>query len=146
MEWLSGQWEGPVRISTAIEEKWWERCERDRPGVYRLFALRDGSTFDPMPLCRVCGTDETGTIYIGASGNVAFRLGDLLKEHSDQYQSNSHIPLSARLAEKFGPAQLAFCWQFTDDPWRRENEIVSAYEAVFGEPPPNNSQRPRWAG
>ena len=31
---------------------------------------------------------------------------------------------------------------FARHPCKREKEIVSGYEAVFGEPPPNNSQRP----
>ena len=31
---------------------------------------------------------------------------------------------------------------FARHPCKRGKEIVSGYEAVFGEPPPNNSQRP----
>jgi len=142
-EWLSGQWEGPVRISTAIEEKWWERCERKRPGVYRLFALRDGNTFEPMPLSRACGADDTGTIYVGASENVFNRLGALVKEHRGDYRGKPHRPLADPLAEKFTPERLAFYWRFDDQPWQLEKAIVTAYEGVFGEPPPNNRQRPR---
>jgi hypothetical protein len=43
-------------------------------------------------------------------------------------------------------AQKVFCdsggWVFARHPWKREKEIVSGYEAVFDEPPPNTSQRP----
>jgi hypothetical protein len=42
--------------------------------------------------------------------------------------------LSPRFAEEFGSARLAFSWQFSDHPWKREKEIVNGYEAVFGEP------------
>ena len=48
----------------------------------------------------------------------------MLKEHSEQYRSNSHIPLSPRFAEEFGSARLAFSWQFSDHPWKREKRTL----------------------
>jgi hypothetical protein len=95
-----------------------------------------------MPLSRICGTDETGTLYIGAAGKSLFnRLGSLLKTHSPEYLSEPHRVLPARLANSFPPSRLAFAWEWTNKPWDREQELLRAYEDAFGELPPANGQR-----
>ena len=142
MSWLTGNWSPLVRISDAIEGKWWETLSPDSKGVYRLIALCDTENFNPMPLNRVCGTDETGTLYIGATDRALLnRLGSLVKTHRKDYASQPHRRLSAPLAERFPENKLATSWEYTTSPWDREAELLMAYEAQFGELPPNNGQR-----
>jgi hypothetical protein len=129
-------------MSDAVEKSWWESLAR-RAGVYRLVALRDDTTFVPMPLNRVCGVDDTGTIYIGQTDKQLIeRLGALVKTHRKDYRSSPHRRLSSTLAASFPSERLAFTWEYTSPPaWKREAELLSAYEHEFGELPPNNGQR-----
>ena len=145
MPWFDEKtWSALIRMSEAIEKRWWEQVQQGRTGVYRLIALADSSDFTPALLCRVCGTDETGTLYVGASKqSLANRLGSLVMTHRPEYTSKTRAPLSRKLDERFPPGKLAMSWEFTDEPWQREAELLSAYEEAFGELPPRNSQTPR---
>ena len=85
MTWLSGMWSDLIRISEAIDHKWWEKLQPNTKGVYRLVAIA-GDSLTPVPLNRVCGSDETGTLYIGASDRPLLnRLGSLVKTHRTDY-------------------------------------------------------------
>ena len=138
MTWLTGEWSPLIRIGDAIEQKWWEKLPSNHPGVYRLVALRDNS-LDPEPLCRVCGTDEEGTLYIGASQqSLAWRLGALVKTHRPDYKSQPHRVLSKQLATKFTANRLGISWELAEKPWRRESKLLVVYEDTFGELPPSN--------
>jgi hypothetical protein len=140
MSWLTGDWPKLIRISEAIESQWWKELEPNRPGVYRLVAL--DANGNPMPLNRVCGTDETGTLYIGASNRPLLnRLGSLVKTNRADYASRPHRQLSIPLGNLFPEDRLAITWEYTEVPWQRESELLMAYEAQFGELPPNNAQR-----
>jgi hypothetical protein len=142
MSWLDGDWGQPFRIGEAIEKEWWQLLERNRKGVYRLIALRSKSNLSPARLSRVCGIDETGTLYIGASDASLFnRVGGLVMTHHHEYKSNPHRPLSPRLAKRFREDKLAVSWEYTDAPYDREQRLLVAYESVFGELPPANNQR-----
>jgi hypothetical protein len=140
MSWCDGKWNGTIRISEAIENKWWDKLESERTGVYRLIALDENGR--PIPLNRVCGTDETGTLYVGASDRPLLnRLGSLVKTHRGEYVSKPHRELSMTLSKYFPDSRLGMTWEYTDLPWQREAELLMAYEAKFGELPPNNGQR-----
>jgi hypothetical protein len=139
MSWLTGNWSKLIRMSQAVEQRW-NKLERNRPGVYRLVALDADSKL--MPLNRVCGTDETGTLYIGASNRPLLnRIGQLVKTLRADYKSKPHRQLSIPLANRFPENRLGITWEYTEVPWRREAELLTAYEAEFGELPPNNAQR-----
>ena len=129
-------------MSEAIEQKWWERLEGGRRGVYRLVALSNATSLTPAPLNRVCGTDETGTLYIGGSDKpLKDRLGALVTTIRADYKGEPHRPLSKPLSARFPANLLAMSWEYNDDPWWREARLLMAYEQEFGERPPNNGQR-----
>jgi hypothetical protein len=142
MSWLTGSWSKLIRISEAIEREWWKELQPNRKGVYRLVALDSRANATPMPLNRVCGIDETGTLYIGASDRPLLnRLASLVKAHRADYESQPHRQLSIPLTNRFPENRLAITWEYTDAPWQREAELLMAYEEQFGELPPNNGQR-----
>jgi hypothetical protein len=140
MSWLNGSWNETIRISEAIENRWWDKLESKKTGVYRLIAL--GENGEPIPLNRVCGTDATGTLYIGATDRPLLnRLGSLVKTHRTDYVGKPHRELPVTLSEYFPDGRLGMTWEYTNFPWQREAELLTAYEAKFGELPPNNGQR-----
>jgi hypothetical protein len=145
MPWLDGNWQPPFRIGVASKDKYWEQFERqknDAKGVYRLISLQGLDNFAPEPLHRVCGIDETGTLYIGAAERSLFnRVSSLVITHRMDYKSTPHKPLSPRLAERFGEMMLAISWEYTETPFEREQQLLVNYEALFGELPPANNQR-----
>jgi hypothetical protein len=107
-------------------------------------ALRDGSSLDRIPLNRVCGVDETGTLYIGRSQeSLLNRLASLIATHHHGFTAAPHRKLCKGLAALFPDDKLAFSWEATDDPKLRESKLLWAYEDVFGELPPINSQKPK---
>jgi hypothetical protein len=123
---------------------------RPQGGVYRLIALADVELRTPMVINRVCGRDETGTLYIGvAARTLRLRLQQLMRslrrppafrfrlkpEHhvGDMIRSN-------RLLEKMLPREcLAVTWAYEKRPWTAEEELISQYLASFGELPPLNT-------
>jgi hypothetical protein len=144
MRWLTGEWSEDIRISSAIDEKWWEKLSPEnpwkRPGIYRLIAFAS-KTSEPEPLQRICGVDETGTLYIGASKELGNRLSALVTTHHPDYKGQPHQALPQQLARRFPPNQLGFVWQYTETPWHREAELLTSYENAFGELPPLNGQK-----
>jgi hypothetical protein len=139
---ITGEWSNPVRMSSAIKDQWWTQCTRS-PGVYRLIALRNTTSFEPLTLARVCGRDQEGTVQIGGARNLHNRLSQLVMASRGDYRGKPHRVLCAPLAKLLPAERLAFSWQTHDEPWVREKELLLAYEAAFGELPPNNNQRPR---
>ena len=72
--WLTGKW-SPL---CCIAQWQSDLCKPDAPGVYRLVALDPNNV--EAQLERACGTDATGTLYIGRSkksvrGRVGSRAG-----------------------------------------------------------------------
>ena len=146
MTWLDDKgWSAPIRMSEAIEKKWWEQVPKGRKGVYRLIALAEANNnIMPAALRRVCGVDETGTLYIGASKqSLANRLGSLVMTHRSDFKGKPRAPLSKLLGERFPADKLAMSWKLTEKPWQREADLLRAYEEAFGELPPRNSQYPK---
>ena len=60
---IPGSWVGPYTLND-LGSYISSFCE-PRPGVYRLIALDAAGAQKPAPLNRICGVDETGTLYIG---------------------------------------------------------------------------------
>jgi predicted GIY-YIG superfamily endonuclease len=143
MAWLNEeQWSKPIRMSEAWEQEWWRKVPLDKNGVYRLIALTDNSDLIPAPINRVCGTDETGTIYIGSSDSLKSRLDTLVMAHNAHFKTKSRPPFSKPLSERFPDDKLAMSWEFTGESGQRENELLKAYVEAFGELPPLNKQEP----
>jgi hypothetical protein len=63
-------------------------------GVYRLIALEaKGEISKPAALNRVCGKDESGTLYIGESGDLGRRLNQM-RRSAGHRRENSHGAIS----------------------------------------------------
>ena len=142
MAWDDGQWSATYFVSSKAEVLWWTGCKHV-PGVYRLVALKEPNSLVPEPLNRVCGTDETGTVYIGKSNELQHRVAELVMQHRVGNLTKAHVPLSAKMAEKFDENRLAVCWEFSPEgasPRAREAQLLALYNAEFGELPPLNSQ------
>ena len=142
MAWLTREWSRTHRITDRTDMPWFGDCA-DRPGVYRLVALRAGSGQEPATLARVCGSDEAGTLYIGAAvRSLPGRIGQLVRQHVPEFRGGGHTPLSATLAKLFPPDRLAVCWSYISDGsdvFAVERGLLDAYTMAFGERPPLNS-------
>jgi hypothetical protein len=140
--WLTGEWSPIYRLTADLDgsEPWYEHCPPKTKGVYRLVALSKNGR--PAPIRRACGVDMTGTLQIGASSNLESRLGSLVKTHRpDRFSSGGHNRLRSKLAERFPPERLGLTWQRTrGDPYKREEQLIAAYDEEFGDHPPNNRQ------
>jgi hypothetical protein len=143
MAWLTGTWSPLCRVIEDIPGKrWFDLCVPDGPGVYRLIALdASKSGIVPASLDRVCGSDPTGTLYIGAAGSLQGRLGDLVKTNDPtKFKGGGHRRLTMKLAECFSPQWRALVWEYADEPFEREGQLLRDYEGQFGERPPVNTQ------
>lgn len=124
--------------TTRLESGAWDQ----RAGVYRLIGLEDTTGLSPAVIQRVCGNDVTGTLYIGAAEVLRNRIGSLVQTlRPDIFRSAPHKSLTAKLAARFPTDSLAISWEFSDRPWDRENELLQAYVAEFGELPPHNRRQ-----
>jgi hypothetical protein len=145
IRWLTGRWCPLYRIvENAFGRRWNDFCKPDGPGVYRLVALDSSkSGIVPAPLERVCGTDPTGTLYIGRSESLRNRLSSLVRsQNPTKILGGDHIPVSGKLAKRFPRQWLAITWQRTNsgDCRMREATLFGHYMARFGELPPMNGQ------
>lgn len=136
---------GHRSVDTAVEQEWYKKFNRIdgdqdlRPGVYRLVALDQPRASAPALIHRVCGDDATGTLYVGASDCLRNRISSLVATNrQDQYRHSPHKPLAPQLSALFPTNRLAFSWEFSEDPWGREIELLEAYLSEFGELPPHN--------
>lgn len=143
MSWMGDGWSPAYRVVSHTGDPWWEACG-DTPGVYRLIGLADPESLSPRTIARVCGTDETGTIYIGSSLKLGGRVAKLIMQHTESYRTKQHKALPRVLAQRFPPRQLAFSWCFVDkdDAARiKESTLLASYEEIFGELPPLNGSK-----
>ena len=146
MSWLSGDWSVLYRVTDRSEEAWFNDQslrETTRQGVYRLVALTNDVDFDVMILDRVCGKDNSGTVYLGAARSLLGRVADLVATHHPDFKSKRHREMPTRLAKMLPPSRLAVCFQYVDAdscPFKRENQLMNAYYAKYGERPPLNRQ------
>ena len=142
MNWATGNWAPLVRITEPDETKRWSKFCEDRPGVYRLIAL-DGVTPELMPasITRACGTDATGTLYIGMATSLPGRLGVLVRTHHPDYpDGRGHPKLHPPLAKRFPPEKLAITWEYAEAANDRERQLMDLYINAFGDRPPLNPQ------
>lgn len=146
MSWISIEWSQLYRITDRDKNPWFNDVSLKQSkghGVYRLVALQNETDYHPMPINRVCDTDSTGTIYLGAAMSLLGRIGDLVATHNPLYKSTKHRPLPATLAQMLPPERLAVCFQHVPEnmsPFDKEHELMKLYYEKFGERPPLNRQ------
>ncbi len=110
------------------------------PGVYRLIAK-------DRTIPRACGDDNSGTLYIGQTGALDGRIGELRKTLRPQdWKSGSHgagklLRETAVLSAKFSVEILATVYALSETPFECEDALIRAYVNQFGEGPPLNRQR-----
>ena len=128
MTWLIGDWSRIYLADTALEERWLKSCWCS--GIYRLIGLQN--TLTPAQICRACGTDPTGTLYLGQTTNLYVRLSSLVRSKS------LYRLLPDKLAEQFPSSRLGISWQQVEAPQlaSRERELLRNYIAEFGDRPP----------
>jgi hypothetical protein len=112
--------------------------------------MADFETGTPMIINRVCGQDQTGTLYIGlARRSVRFRLQQLMRSLREPRQFRSHkehdagraIHRNPLLKEKFPRECLAVRWAYDNNPQFFEGNLLAHYFKCFGEIPPLNVKR-----
>lgn len=131
------EWSQPVRVSeyphiTRIGRE--DKLPADK-GVYRIIALANDDDFTAAPLVRVCGVDDTGTLYIGV-GEGRFGLGSRPGKAMVGASFHQHYKFCKPLADQFPTNRLAIVWCRHGAPTRLEEQLVHAYEDVYGEFPP----------
>ena len=112
-------------------------------GVYRLVALAN-TEGDPKPaqLDRVCGSDPTGTLYIGEAGGLSERLNQMRRSfgREDSHGASSFWRQSSALRARFPLTKLGIALLYTGTKVRQmvERDLVRAYLNSFGDTPPLN--------
>ncbi len=136
------EWSRLYRITDRIVDPWYD-SSLDRPGLYGLIGLTDATVPTTATLQRVCGSDLSGTVYIGSTGNLRPRVGALVMQHDrERFRGGGHKPLPARLAADFPPDRLALRWRYLPqdvDRYAEERRLITAYTDTFGEPPSLNA-------
>jgi hypothetical protein len=120
-------------------------------GVYRLVGLANPGINVPAKIDRVCGSDETGTLYIGRASSqrsLQLRLGTLFRTLNARkgivYSGHSaaeflrHHPL---LSARFPLDRVAVTWSYDYYDTMAEQILFARYVRSFGEAPPLNLQR-----
>ena len=105
----------------------------------------------PAKIDRVCGPDETGTLYIGRANDqraLQTRLGNLFRtlraRKGVAYSGHNaaeflrHHPL---LSARFPPDRLAVSWSYDHHDVMAEQILFGRYVRFFGEAPPLNLQQ-----
>ena len=150
---IPGFWTGLHRIDR-INRSTFKNLRRS-PGVYRLVALADSAKNNPQPISRLCGTDQTGTLYVGMEG-VCFdskgRFGQLIrsardvhhgrrlfKRYNDEHYAGLRLRSHSILNTLFPPDKLAVEWRYVEDKLaasQAERELFDLYFHCFGDTPP----------
>lgn len=141
---IPGVWYGPRSVKDI--GSYIGKYVKARGGVYRLVAMADVKTMTPMVINRVCGRDQTGTLYIGyADTSVSFRLQQLMRSlrARDGFVSSEHgagkmLGRSPQLKEMFPRECLAVNWTYHEHPYTFERNLLWHYFKCFGEIPPLN--------
>jgi hypothetical protein len=146
---VPGHWVGPYTVKR-VGHYVSDYCQ-PTSGVYRLIGLDDSGK--PASLNRICGSDQTGTLYIGREGKnfaVRSRLSKLVRslqeprrrgegcsyneEHHAGYRLRRHFSLSRR----FPISHLAITWCYSRQSALAERILLDAYFREFGDTPPLN--------
>jgi hypothetical protein len=125
-----------------VDGGYFEKKHFGYTGVYRLFALdTEGDISRPATLNRVCGQDESGTLYIGESNDLGRRLNEL-RRSAGRRREGSHgaIAMLRRITSLNYPvAKLGLAVLFTGLRTKAiERDLLWAYMNTFGDTPPLN--------
>ncbi len=113
-------------------------------GVYRLIALASERDLGkPATLNRVAGSDASGTLYIGETGNLARRLNEFQRSGWGSRNEESHGAIAMLRQIKclpYFPNKIAIALLFTDvgDTRGVERDLIRTYMNSFGDTPPLN--------
>lgn len=130
MGWLEGEWSEAHLIADREHAPWFKACS-DHPGVYRLIGLANEGDLVPAVIPRVCGSDDTGTIYIGAAKSLIGRIGRLVLQHLPPFKGGNHTAMPVVLANKFPSTKLAVQWRLVDAPediFSTEQKLLTGYK------------------
>jgi hypothetical protein len=112
------------------------------PGVYRLIALEtEGDISKPATLNRVCGQDDSGTLYIGESMDLGRRLNQLRRSAGHRREgSHGAIGMLRQITGlNYPAAKLGVALLFTGAHTKSiERDLLWAYMNTFGDTPPLN--------
>jgi len=121
-------------------------------GVYRLVGLVEDKSpfkhrwpFAAASLDRVCGHDETGTLYIGSFFERRRLAGLILscRDESwlsrDAHGAGATLRATAVLSGRFPVERLAVTWCYDARPALAEKQLLRCYRESFGELPPLNA-------
>lgn len=142
--WLDGEWSKPCFVLAKDGPDKWNNVLLDFPGVYRLVALTDQDLRKARVCKRLCGCDETGTLYVGQSSYLHGRVSLLVRSTDPSSSVQAYQKLPEVLVEMFPIAMLAVTWQRCENAdlaWAREGTLLRNYVSKFGELPPLNAQR-----
>jgi hypothetical protein len=146
---VPGDWIGPYTLEQ-VGSYVSSYCEH-RAGIYQLIG-----SGKPAILDRICGPDQTGTLYIGCEGkNFAdrSRLSKLVRSlgeprstrdgghiYNEEHNAGSRLRRHPVLSRRFPISKLALTWCYTDSKecYLSERALLDAYFRSFGDTPPLN--------
>jgi hypothetical protein len=110
------------------------------PGVYRLIGLDDGNK--PAIIQRACGSDRSGTLYIGCDYSLwRGRLPQLvrsLRTESTEHPAGARLRGNSLLAARYPISKLALTWCYIEQHKKAERALLHFYFRCFGDDPPLN--------
>jgi len=116
-----------------------------KPGLYKIIALDRNAI--PEMICRVCGNDPSGVLYIGQSSkqSIQHRIGDFWKAHNNEYMSDAHsgaktYASSKKINSRYVFDNLVVWFEECTYPEKRETEELKSYFDKYGELPPLNNK------
>ena len=145
---VPGDWIGPYTLKKV--GRYVSKFCKPRAGVYRLIALDDAGK--PAILDRICGCDQTGTLYIGCEGQnfkIRSRLSQLVRSlrtprkasvYNQGHQAGYRLRRHPILSQQFSEKKLAITWCYTDREqcYPAEQSLLDVYFRSFGDAPPLN--------
>ena len=122
----------------------WNDINRDfenNGGTYRMFAKENDQV---LPIGRLLGKDEQGTLYIGKATRFLDRVIDLRKTLDPDYKTSTHIcgrryNKNPSIQESFPFSRLYIELARDDRPGLKESELIQEYFERYGEVPPLNA-------
>ena len=111
-----------------------------KAGVYRVCAtLGNGNA---LPVHQALGVDREGILYIGGTGDLKARIGDLAHIPRDPAPPDRHDLIDSWLRFDFdrlaNRTQLVVQWRECRDHVTEERKLLINYKMTFGDIPPGN--------
>ena len=114
-------------------------------GIYRLHCFADQTHQEIIHICRVCGVDKEGVLYIGKAISYLNRVITFKKALSPDYNSRGHIcrrrywnDTYTSFRKKFPYERLCVSFLASENPEELEKAELARYCSAYGEPPPLN--------